>query len=182
MVGPRKDVRVPAATNSPRRSPWSLVIFGGVLAGALDITYACVFWALKAGVSPLRILQSVAAGALGQASFSGGVPTAALGLVLHFFIALSMAAAYFAAALRIPLLAKRPLACGPVYGLVLYLFMNRIVVPLSRAGGPSSDPLWVALTVIVHIVLIGLPIAIYSGRAASVVRGHDSTRDLGGVR
>ena len=37
--------------------------------------------------------------------------------------------------------------------------MNGVVVPLSAPGVPSRDPLWVGMSVVVHMVLIGIPIA-----------------------
>ena len=40
-------------------------LFGGLVAGALDITYACLYSYLKRGTSPWRILQSVASGVFG---------------------------------------------------------------------------------------------------------------------
>lgn len=139
-----------------------ILVAGGLLAGLLDIVYACLFWAVKAGVPARRILQSIAAGLLGEASYAGGWRTAALGLLLHFFIAVSMAVAYYLVARRVPLLWRRPLACGAVYGLLLYVIMNFVVVPLSAAGRGSSDPLWIALTVAVHALLIGVPIALFT--------------------
>ena len=139
-----------------------LVVAGGLLAGLLDIVYACLFWAVKAGVPARRILQSIAAGLLGEASYAGGWRTAALGLLLHFCIAVSMAVAYHLVARRVPLLWRRPLACGAVYGLLLYVIMNFVVVPLSAAGRGSSDPLWIALTVAVHALLIGIPMALFT--------------------
>lgn len=141
------------------------VLAGGLLAGALDITYAWLFWWLEAGVRPSRIFQSVAAGLLGRASFSGGARTAALGLALHFFIALSMSVTYYLVAARWPLLWRRPLLWGAGYGLLLYVIMNYVVVPLSAAGPGSKDPLWIALSVVVHVVLIGIPIALFTRRA-----------------
>ena len=142
------------------------MIAGGLVAGALDITYACVFWAVKAGVSAERIFQSVAAGLLGKASFEGGAATAALGLGLHFFIATSMSVAYYLVARRWPLLWQRAVPCGLIYGLFLYAFMNFVVVPLSAAGsGGAKDPLWVAMSVAVHALFIGLPIALFTRRA-----------------
>ncbi len=147
-----------------RDSPWAPVLAGGLLAGALDIVYACVYWALKANVAPTRIFQSVAAGLLGEASFEGGAATAALGLVLHFFIACTMALAYYLAARRWPVLARHPVPLGIVYGLLLYVVMNLVVVPLSAAGGGSKDPLWITLTVAVHAFFIGLPIAWFASR------------------
>jgi uncharacterized membrane protein YagU involved in acid resistance len=142
------------------------VLAGGLVAGALDIAYACLFWWLKAGVPARRIFQSVAAGLLGAASFTGGWATAVLGLALHFFIATSMSLTYYLVARRWPLLYERAVPCGAAYGLLLYVIMNYIVVPLSAAGhGGAKDPLWVALSIVVHAVLIGIPIALFTRRA-----------------
>lgn len=70
----------------------------GLVVGTLDIVYAIVFWAIKADVPARRILQSIAAGLLGPESFEGGASTAALGLLLHYFIATSMATAWYVVA------------------------------------------------------------------------------------
>ena len=143
------------------------MLAGGFVAGTLDILYACVFWGLKRQVPARRIFQSVAAGVLGKATFDGGLKTAALGLALHFFIALSMAAAYYLVARRWPLLWRRPCLCGAVYGVFLYVVMNYVVVPLSRAGAGSRDVLWVTLSVLVHMVLVGIPCALFARRAVA---------------
>jgi hypothetical protein len=57
--------------------------------------------------------------------------------------------------------------CGGGYGLLLYGIMNYVVVPLSAAGGRHGpgDPLWITLSVAVHVLLIGMPIAIFARRA-----------------
>jgi hypothetical protein len=140
---------------------------GGLLAGTLDIVYACVFWAVRADIPPTRIFQSVAAGLLGEASFQGGASTAALGLFLHFLIACTMALAYYVAARRWPVFARRPVPLGVAYGLLLYVVMNLVVVPHSAASPGSRDPTWIALTVAVHAFLVGLPIAWFASRAAA---------------
>lgn len=153
------------APPSPGRRfhPLTSVLAGGLVAGTLDITYACVFWALKADVPAQRIFQSVAAGLLGKASFQGGQGTAALGLALHYFIAISMSVVYYLVAPRWTLLWRRPVLSGALYGLILYGVMNYIVVPLSAAGGGGAkDPLWVTLSIIVHMFLIGVPIAVFA--------------------
>ena len=145
--------------------PLLFVLAGGLIAGALDILYACIFWALKANVPPTRILQSIAAGLLGKASFQGGVGTAALGLVLHFLIALLMSGAYYLIARHWSLLHRRPCLGGAAYGLVLYAVMNYVVVPLSAAGPGPYDPLWITLSIAAHVFLVGIPIAFFVRRA-----------------
>jgi uncharacterized membrane protein YagU involved in acid resistance len=144
---------------------WRFVLIGGVVAGTLDIVYACLFWAIKRGVSPQRILQRVASGWLGETSMAGGLASAAVGFVTQFFIATSMSVAYYLVARRWPALWQRPVPCGAAYGLLLYGIMNNIVVPLSRAGASSKDPLWVGMSIAVHMLLIGLPIALFARRA-----------------
>jgi hypothetical protein len=142
------------------------VLGGGLVAGTLDIIYACVFWALKAGTPAERIFQSVARGVLGPAAFRGGAATAALGLFLHFFIAITMSVTYYVVARRWTALVKRPLIFGAAYGLVLYGVMNYIVIPLSAArGGGSGGALWIILSIVVHMFLIGVPIALFAKRA-----------------
>jgi uncharacterized membrane protein YagU involved in acid resistance len=144
---------------------WRFVLTGGLVAGTLDIVYACVFWAIKRGVSPQRILQRVASGWLGEASMTGGWATAALGFASQYFIAISMAVTYYLVARRWPALWERPVPYGAAYGLLLYGIMNYVVVPLSNAGASSKDPLWVGMSIAVHMFLIGLPIALYARRA-----------------
>ncbi|HEX2220659.1 MAG TPA: hypothetical protein VHG35_17810 [Gemmatimonadales bacterium] len=77
-----------------------------------------------------------------------------------------MSLAYYLAARRVPGLARRPVAWGVAYGLLLYVVMNHIVVPLSAAPAGSRDPTWIVLTVAVHAFCIGVPIAWLAGRAA----------------
>src|ERR1044072_6528616 len=107
-----------------RTQAFVYVLSGGLVAGTLDITYACVFWALKAGVPPQRIFQSVAKGILGAAAFRGGDASAALGLFLPFFIAIMMSITYFLVARRWTALVERPLIFGAAYGVVLYGVMT----------------------------------------------------------
>jgi hypothetical protein len=136
-----------------------VVVHGGLAAGLLDIVNATIFWFLYNGASPVRILQSVAAGLLGPAAFAGGKTTAALGLFLHFFIAVGMAAVYWLACLRWPALLGRPVMAGISYGVAAWLAMEHIVVPLSRAQPPPFILPWVIDSVLAHVVLIGLLLA-----------------------
>ena len=154
------------------RKPWGYVLLGGLVAGTFDITYACAFWWLKRGVPPTRIFQSVASGLLGDASFTGGWRTAALGLVLHYGIATSMAITYYLFARRWSELWQRPILYGPLYGVLLYGIMNYIVVPLSAANPGSRNVVWVVLSIAVHAFLIGTPCAIFARRA--VLAGHSA--------
>ena len=150
-------------------APALAVVAGGVAAGVIDIAFASTFWAIKAGVRPTRIFQSVAAGLLGgKAAAAGGASTAALGLALHFSIAVTVAAVYYGAARHAQPLWRRPWAFGSLYGVAVFVVMRCIVVPLSAAGTGGVAPfdlLWDGLSVVVHAFGIGVPVAL-AARAA----------------
>jgi hypothetical protein len=146
----------------PARSLLLWTALGGVIAATLDIAYATAYWGLSQDVPAQRVLHSVASGLLGrEAALAGGTATAALGLALHYVIALAMAAAYAIGASRLAWMRRRPWLAATLYGLWLFVAMNFIVVPLSRAGmkGLPPDPVWIVLSVLVHIVLVAWPIA-----------------------
>ncbi len=148
-----------------RRNPAFAILVGGFIAGALDITYAIVFSGLR-GVPALRLLQSVASGLLGAAAYTGGRPTAALGLGLHFLIAFSAAAIFYIASQWCHLLTRHAVVSGVLYGLIIYAVMNLIVVPLSAFPRKLSfPPLVLATGLFVHMFCIGLPIALAVRRA-----------------
>ena len=158
------------------------VVAGGLAAGVIDIAYACTFWAIKAGVRPSRIFQSVAAGLLGRpAAVAGGASTAALGLALHFFIALTVAVVYYTGARYAEALWRRPWTFGSLYGVAVFGVMHYIVVPLSAAGGGGVAPfdlLWDGLSIVVHAFGIGVPVA-FGARAA--LRGRAAVRPAAGA-
>ena len=142
------------------KAPASLVIFyAGLAAGVLDILYVIVFYAFRS-VGPIRILHGIAAGLIGrEAAVKGGWVTAALGLGLHFVIALGAAAVFYAASRKLRVMIERPAISGMLYGVVVWLFMNLAVLPLS-ATPPKSfpSPTWLPV-LIAHLFCVGLPIA-----------------------
>lgn len=143
-----------------------IVFIGGLIAGAFDITYAFIYYGARYGATPVRILQAVASGALGRASFSGGAKSAALGAFFHFFIAVTAAFIYFLASRILAVLINHAVIGGILYGLGIYLVMNFIVLPLSRVNPSSPAKLTWITGVLVHMFLIGLSISL-SVRAAS---------------
>lgn len=143
--------------------PSPVVVLAGIVAGTLDLVYASTFWGIQLGFTPIQILQSIAAGWLGRdAAYGGGLPSALLGFVSHYAIAIVMAIAFMLACRRWPALARRPLAYGALYGIVLYAVMTYVVVPLSNAGtGHWPEWRWENLSHIAgHMLLVGIPCAL----------------------
>jgi uncharacterized membrane protein YagU involved in acid resistance len=137
------------------------ILIGGLIAGTLDITYACVYSYAMRGTRPARILQSVASGVFGERAFAGGLKMAVAGLAFHFLIAITAAALYFLASRQLKFLIRQPILCGMLYGVCIYLFMNFVVLPLSAIPFKMTYP-WPSLLggLLIHMLGIGLPIAL----------------------
>lgn len=162
-----------ATFSSERSKAFRAIFWGGLVAGILDITYACVFSALRSGISPVRILQSVASGLLGAKAFEGGLPTAALGVFFHFLIAFTAAAVYYAASRKLDVLVRAPVVCGVIYGAFIYAFMNYVVLPLSAAPFKGTTPALITFVtgLLVHMFFVGLPIALAVRRYSKQQQG-----------
>jgi hypothetical protein len=139
------------------------ILWGGTLAGILDITDAFVVAGFY-GVSPARVLQSIASGLLGRSSFGGGISTAALGLGLHFVIAFTAAAVFVLASLKLPMLLRRPLVFGAIYGVIVWLVMREVVLPLSLFNQGRLTLIGLLNGLFAHIFCVGLPIALAARR------------------
>lgn len=142
-----------------------LVLLAGIAGATCDIVYAILYYGWK-GVSAERILQTVASGLLGKSAYDGGRPAAALGLACHYAIVIVAAALFYAAARRWTWLREEPITAGLAYGVVIYGFMNFIVLPLSAYPYPLRFPLLsTASGLLVHMVGVGLSISLITRRA-----------------
>jgi|SRR5580704_5752968 hypothetical protein len=138
-------------------NPARAIGMAGLACGVLDIMAALVVYG-SMGLKPLRLLQGIAAGVLGPKSFQGGMATALLGLALHFVIAFGAATLYFAVSRSMRILVEQAALCGALYGVAVYFFMNRIVVPLSRAVKYPFSMKMMVIGIVIHVfcVLCGL--------------------------
>jgi hypothetical protein len=143
----------------------STIASAGLIAGILDITSAFVIAGIK-GTGSIRMLQGIASGLLGQRSFEGGMATAGLGLSIHFLIAFTAAAVFYAASRKFSSLTQHAVLSGLLYGIAVYIFMYWIVVPVAFPTARHSMSRDVT-AVVVHIVLIGLPIALVVRRCSN---------------
>jgi hypothetical protein len=144
---------------SNSKGPLRAILVGGLVAGALDITYACVASSFK-GVDAMTIMQSVASGLIGARAYEGGAGTAALGLVLHFAMMLIIAAIFvFVRRTGPPIVRERPGLVGPLYGVAVYFVMNRVVIPLSAFPMKVDYIPATFLSLAAHMFFIGWVIA-----------------------
>jgi len=165
-----RGISMDTSFSQPRtqRSNLAKAIFwGGLVSGVLDLIYATTSVVLQ-GDPAIVLPQAIATGLLGVKSFEGGLPTAILGIALEFLITFVATAVYYVASRKLTFLVRRAVPWGVLYGVAIYFFMNFIVVPLSAA--PKFDHTWAsrASDFVVHMFLIGLPMALavrrYSAR------------------
>jgi hypothetical protein len=142
-----------AALSSQSRSALLPIAVGGLTAGGLDLLQAYVLFGWK-------IPLVIAAGLLGRQAVHGGAGTYALGVLLHFFIACTAASIYYAFSRKLTFMKEHWIVCGLFFGGAVEEVMNLVVLPLSahHARGPYElhD---LILGLMVHMVVIGLPIA-----------------------
>jgi hypothetical protein len=145
-----------APSPSPGARPRILgaALAGGLVAGSIDAALAFHSFGLT-------MPKGIAAGLLGKEALTGGTGVWILGLALHFAIALTAAAIYCAAGRKLEFLRSSFVICGLAYGVVIFLVMNLVVLPLSAFPFPIGPFTVEALRsgLLIHMFFIGLPIS-----------------------
>jgi hypothetical protein len=147
----------PANNASSRAFP--AILAAGLLCGVMDLTAAIVTVALR-HVGPVRLLQGISTGLLGPKAFDMGWPTAALGALIHFFVAFSAATVFYLASRKIAFMTRRPIVSGILYGVAVYLVMYWVVVPLSRIHPRPFSWTSTIVAIVTHMVCVGTPISL----------------------
>jgi hypothetical protein len=157
-----------AVSSRSRQLQWLPVALGGLLAGALDLAFAFIFYGYRyPGTGPALILRTIASGVLGPEAFTLGAWTLALGAALHFFIAQCAAWVFYLASRRLSVLTRRPVSCGAGFGVAMYLVMHLAILPLSRVH-PRVPPVEdVVGELFSHVFLFGIVIALGVARATT---------------
>lgn len=157
MGGIMRDSLQQSGARGARRLPAAAmaVICGGLIAGTVDIGSACLINSRSPGV----ILQAIASGVFGAASFRDGLPAVYAGLGLQWAMSLLIAGIYVTVASRWAGLRRHSVTAGIAYGMVIYLVMNFVVVPLSAAPFRPSTRLLAMFENLLAMILFGLIVA-----------------------
>lgn len=156
----------PTRGSEPRSAARTLpvsraILYATLVVGVLDATDGVVFLGLH-GQNPIQVLQYIASSLLGARSFSGGLASAGLGLILHFAIALVVATIYILASRRVAVLRTQWVLVGLLFGAAVWAVMNLVVLPLTAvAHGPIATAALVN-GVMGHALFVGLPSAFFA--------------------
>lgn len=151
----------------PLALPWSSirrVVSMGLLAGTLDILAAIVDVKIRLNSGPVAVLKYIASGALGEAAFSSGLGTAIVGLLFHYLIATFWAFLFFATYSKSIRWIKNRAVMSVLYGLLIWLVMNIVVVPLSRVVHGPFSYFQAIKGMLILIVAVSLPIVLMTHR------------------
>jgi hypothetical protein len=133
------------------------VIFtAGLICGTLDGLSALGL----SGGKFVRLFQFIASGILGPDAFKGGIKVAALGLALHFLIALVASAVFYAVSRVLPFMIDHAILSGALFGIAIHFFMNFAVIPMSAIGRRPFNPTSFGLQLLIHMVVVGQSIAL----------------------
>ena len=142
------------------------LLYATLVVGALDAADGIVFFGLQ-GKNPIQVLQYIASSLLGARAFSGGLASAGLGLVVHFAIALVVAAIYILASRRVAVLRTQWVLLGLLYGAAVWAVMNLVFLPLTAvAPGPITTAALVN-GVVSHALFVGLPSAFFAKKVTA---------------
>ena len=136
------------------------ILLAGFIAGTLDAAAAIISFYITTGRSPVIVFVYIASVVFGKGTYFMSQFIAIVGLLFHYLIAIIFSAFYFLIYPKIKFLHGKPIPPGIGYGIFVWLVMNLVVVPLSRAQHFPFN-IWNALlAVFILIICIGIPIAI----------------------
>lgn len=134
------------------------ILLGGIIAGTVDIGAA----SLINGAKPTRILQAIASGLLGKSAFDGNSATVELGLVLQWAMSIVIASIFVVAVQLRPVLRRHWVKAGLAYGVVVFLVMNYVVLPLSAIGHAPRFRVVHFTEDVVAMLLFGIIVAFFA--------------------
>lgn len=143
---------------------FSNIIGAGILVGTLDIIAACLQYYIKTGKGPENVLKFIASAVFGKEAFTGGLLMSLCGLLFHFLIAFTFTTFFFFIYPKLKFLSFNVILTAILYGVFVWVIMNRIVLPLSNT--PVIPFTWMGAAIAAGILTlcIGLPLAIIAKR------------------
>lgn len=145
--------------NASRSSLIKAILTTGFIAGTLDIVAACVNVYISSGTGALIVLQYIASVFLGKESYSMGLVSALLGLIVHYAISYCWTNLFFLLYPKLKFLSDNKVVVGLLYGVFVWLMMNLVILKLIGLGYRPFDLLQAAIGCGILMLCIGLPIA-----------------------
>ena len=158
------------------RDALSRLVRAGLLTGITDGLFSSILSVAFYHSTVARLFQGVASTVIGGNAFNGGIPTALLGVLMHFGVAFAWSAVFRVLVMRsrwIRSLLTAPygvVKVASLYGPFIWMVMSLVVIPLLLHRPPAISVRW-WVQLIGHIPFVALPIV------ASIGGGSASAAD-----
>ena len=149
------------AENPKRENLSTWILITGVFTGTLDILFAFI---MNYHVPAATILKFIASGLFGSAAFGPGTEMMYDGLFLHFFIAFFWTIIFFLFHSKLLNILKFKFILILITGLVIWVVMNLIVIPLSKIPPQQFHFMNVIEDIAALTLAYGLPITLIANK------------------
>jgi hypothetical protein len=153
---------MPVANKMTKR--YTTLLFAGLLTGTLDILAAIVNFLAHGGQQISRIFQYIASSVFGKPAFTGGDSMILMGIVIHYLIAFVFTVLFFFLYPRLSILSRNKWIGAIVYGIFIWVVMNLVLVPLTKARKLPMPPDQILIGAAILILMIGLPLSFIANR------------------
>ncbi|MEO5685408.1 MAG: hypothetical protein ABIQ88_22365 [Chitinophagaceae bacterium] len=140
------------------KNAFTTILTAWLLAGTLDISSALALFSIRTGKNPLLVFNYIASAVFGKPAYTAGTPMVVAGLLLHYLIALIFTVLLFLLYPRIHKMITNKFIIGILYGVLVWMIMNLLVVPLTRIPPFSISFAKAAENIVILILAIGLPV------------------------
>jgi hypothetical protein len=152
------------ATTRTNNNIFIAILKTGLLAGVLDISGALLYHFISGGKNPLGIFKFIASSLFGNDAFTSGKIMIAWGFVFHFIVAIIVTAIYFFIYPAFKFLSKNIVASGLLYGVIVWLVMNLVVLPLSNTPPLPFKVIGTLVGIAILMFAVGLPVSVLAYR------------------
>jgi hypothetical protein len=141
----------------------SRLVRAGLLTGVTDGLFATVQSLVTPGSTVMRLWQGVASVILGKSAYDGGIPTALVGVLMHFCVAFGWSAIFLFGVMRSSWVRRAVsspsgvVGIAALYGPFIWLVMSLVVIPILLHRPPVITSRW-WIQLVGHIPFVGLPI------------------------
>ncbi len=137
----------------------------GIIVGSFDILAAFLLVLIRTGkLQVFNIFKFIASGIFGKDASTGGLKMIIAGFILHYTIALLFTGLFFWLYPKLNLGSRDKWITGLVYGVLIWITMNIVVLPLSNVVHRPFSLSNALINIGILVLCIGIPLSLFTRR------------------